>query len=69
MLYMCATSLFRSNGSMRQWIEAMKRRGVAKAKIVGAVMRKLLLIARALMMNNGEYDESKIGIQGEKVLA
>lgn len=68
-LYMCATSLFRARGAMRQWIEAMKRRGVDKAQIVGAVMRKLLLIARALMMNNGVYDESKIGIQGEKVVA
>jgi len=28
--------------------------------VIGILMRKLLLIARAVMKNNGVYDESKI---------
>lgn len=68
-LYMGATSLFCSKGAMREWIELRRARGMDKAKILGALMRKLLLIARALMINNGRYEESKIGVRSEKILA
>jgi len=62
-LYMCATSLFRSKGPMRAWIEGKLAEGHEKMVIEAMVMRKLLLIARAVMVNGGHYDPSKIGCQ------
>ena len=62
-------SLFHSKGAMCEWIEERRARGIKEAKILGAVMRKLPLIARALMKNNGLYEESKIGVHREKILA
>lgn len=59
-LYMCATSLFHSKGPMRDYIEAMRRRGINDSCIRGAVMRKLLLIARAVVKNDGRYLPEKI---------
>jgi len=59
-LYMCATSLFRSKGPLRDRIEAMRAQGIKDMVIIGVMMRKLLLIARAVAMNNGVYEPSKI---------
>jgi len=63
-LYMCATSLFRSKGALRAHIDRLQRRGMSDMTIEGAVMRKLLLIARAVVRNGGIYDETKISRQG-----
>jgi len=60
-LYMGATSLFRSKGVMRVWIEDHLRNGQEKMAVEVRVMRKLLLVARAVMVNGGHYDPSKIG--------
>jgi len=48
-LYNCAESLFRSAGPLRRYIDRLRERGKNNMQIIGAVMRKLLLIARAVV--------------------
>jgi transposase len=60
-LYMSATSLYRSKGAFRAWIDQREAAGWKKMKIITALMRKLLLVARAVVVNDGHYDESLIG--------
>lgn len=55
-LYMAATALFRSNGPFRQWIDRKLKAGVKRMHIIGALMRKLLLVGRAVMKNGGVYN-------------
>lgn len=62
-LYMCATSLFYSKGPMRAWIEVRLQKGLAPMVVVTMVMRKLLTIARAMMVAGGHFDPSLIGKQ------
>jgi transposase len=61
-LYMGATSLFKSKGSMKDLIDNFGTQGMTDNCIIGIIMRKLLLVARAVMKNNGKYDENKIGV-------
>lgn len=58
-LYMAACSLFRAKGPWPACIERLSRQGLNKMQITGVLMRKLLLIARAVAIT-GVYDESKI---------
>lgn len=67
-LYMAATSLLRSNGPWRAYIDAMKARTKSPMQIIGALMRKLLLVARAVMIRGGKYEPDQIG-RAQKVLA
>ena len=60
MLHMAARSLFCSKGPLRDHIEHLKSRGMSKACILGVMMRKLLLLARAVVRNGGVYDPDKI---------
>ena len=62
-LYMAATSLFHSKGPLRMWIEQLRAQGREKMHVAMIVMRKLLLVARAVMLNGGHYDPSKICCQ------
>jgi transposase len=62
-LYMGATSLFASTGPMREWIQIRLAQGQPKMAVEAMAMRKLLLIARAVMINGGHYDPAKIGWQ------
>jgi len=59
-LYMGATSILRSKGPLRDFAECHRARGLSDMAVIGILMRKLLLVARAVMKNNGVYDESKI---------
>jgi transposase len=59
-LYMAATSLFHSKGPTRVWIEQLCAQGREKMQVEVIVMRKLLLVARAVMLNDGHYEPSKI---------
>jgi transposase len=59
-LYMGATSLTRSKGPMRLYIESLRAQGMSDPCILGVLMRKLLLIARAVMLQDGHYDPAKI---------
>lgn len=68
-LYMAATSLFNSKGEMRRWIEGQLAKGHEKMVVEVMVMRKLLLVARAVMINGGHYEPSKIGCQEGCVMA
>ena len=60
-LYMAATSLFNSGGPWKPYIEKMKARAKSPMQIIGALMRKLLLVARAVMIQGGKYDPTQIG--------
>lgn len=60
-LYMASTSLFHSNGPLRDQIDRYQTQGLAKMVIIGIMMRKLLLIARAVVRNNGVYEPLRIG--------
>jgi len=59
-LYMAAMSLLRSKGRLRELIERHRAEGKPDMVIIGIMMRKLLLIARAVVRNNGVYDPSRI---------
>jgi transposase len=59
-LYMCATSLFHSKGALRTWIEQQLVRGRKPMIALTMVMRKLLLVARAVMLAGGHFDASLI---------
>ena len=59
-LYMCATSLFSSKGPWAVVIERWRERGMCEMKIIGILMRRLLLVARAVMLADGEYDPQKV---------
>ena len=59
-LHMGARSLFRSKGPLREHIEWHLSHGKTKACVLGIMMRKLLLIARAVMVNGGVYDPAQI---------
>jgi len=60
MLHLAARSLFRSKGPFRDHIEHLKARGLSPACITGIMMRKLLLVARAVVRNGGQYDPSMV---------
>jgi transposase len=62
-LYMAATSLFSSKGPMASWMQGQLAKGHAKMAVAVMTMRKLLLIARAVMVGGGAYDPAKIGMQ------
>jgi len=57
-LYMCATSLFRKKGRMRPWIQSHLDKGRPPMVVATMVMRKLLLVARAVMLAGGHFDPS-----------
>ena len=59
-LHLAARSLFRSKGPLRDHIEYLQARGMSKASITGVMMRKLLVVARAVVRNDGLYDPGKI---------
>jgi transposase len=60
-LYMAATSVFQSKGALREYAERCLARGMKKAQTIGALMRKLLLIARAVVCARGKYRPELIG--------
>ena len=60
-LYMAATSLFNSKGALRLYIDENIEKGHKKMQIIGALMRKLLLIARAVVKADGQYRPEMIG--------
>jgi transposase len=62
-LYMAATSVWNSKGALRQYADRLEKRGMKRIQINMALMRKLLLICRAVAINGGLYDESLI-LQG-----
>ena len=59
-LYMAATSVWSSKGELRKYAHRLEERGMERMAINMALMRKLLLICRAVMMNDGNYNESLI---------
>ena len=64
MPHLAARSLFRSKGPSRDHIEWLKRRGLSNhACTLGIRMRKLLLVARAVVRNGGVYAPQKLRSQ------
>ena len=62
-LYMAATSVFNSKGALREYVERRLTAGQKKMQIIGALMRKLLLIARAVVCAGGKHCPEMIGRQ------
>jgi transposase len=60
-LYMGATSLFRPTSALWGWIREKLDQGRAPMVVEAMVMRKILLVARAVMVAGGHYDPSMIG--------
>jgi transposase len=60
-LYMCAVSLLHSPGPYDVFINRLRKAGKTEMCIIGALMRKILTVARAVMKQGGVYDEHRIG--------
>lgn len=60
-LYLCAISLYHNPGPYEVFINRLKREGKEKMCIIGALMRKLLTVARTVIVQGGYYDEHRIG--------
>ena len=54
-LFMAALSLFSSQSPFHDQIDDLQARGLAKKCIIGILMRKLLLVGRAVVKNGGDY--------------
>jgi len=55
-LYMCAMSAKRHDPRMRKFAQDLQARGKQPMEAIGAVMRKLLLTIRAVVVNETDYD-------------
>lgn len=55
-LYLCAMSARVHNPQMKRFYERLRKNGKAPMSALGAVMRKLLLIVRSLLIHNTNYD-------------
>lgn len=68
-LYMCATSLLRTRGPMRDLADKHLEAKRPKMVVLGILMRRLLLVARAVMKNGGVYEPDKILAQIRRATA
>jgi transposase len=55
-LYMCAMSAIRSNPHIKRFAERLRKNGKEPMSVLGAVMRKLLLLAHAVVVTETDYD-------------
>lgn len=55
-LYLCAMSARVHNPQMRRFYERLRKNGKAPMAALGAIMRKLLIIVRSLLVHNSYYD-------------
>lgn len=60
-LYMAALSIFRRSGPLGDHAKRLVDRGLSKMAAIGALMRKLLLIARAVIRSRRPYDSALVG--------
>jgi len=58
-LYVCAMSAIQWNPQMRQLYRRLTKNGKAPMAALGAVMRKLLLLARSLLVHNTFYEPDR----------
>lgn len=55
-LYMCAMAAQKHNPHLKQFAERLKKNGKEPMEILGAIMRKLLLMVRAVVISGKAYD-------------
>ena len=55
-LYMCAMNAQRHNPHLHQYAERLADNGKTPMQILGAIMRKLLLLVRAVVVSGEAYD-------------
>lgn len=55
-LYMCAMSARRFNPHLKKFADRLEKNGKVPMQIIGAIMRKLLLIVRAVVISGKAYD-------------
>lgn len=60
-LFMAALSQRHRSTALSQFSERLVKRGKAKKSAIGALMRKLLLVARAVVTTGKPYDPTKVG--------
>ena len=60
-LYLGATSLLSREGPLAEWARRLVARGKSKMAAIGAMMRKLLLIARAVIRSRRPFDPALVG--------
>jgi transposase len=58
-LFMAALGLKAKGGCLKAWAQALEEKGKTKMCTVGALMRKLLLIARAVLCKNEDFSAEK----------
>ena len=67
-LYMGALAIMHHPRCYEPFITRLRNKGKGDMSIIGALMKKMVLVAHAVMKNGGVYDESKIGTQkNEKI--
>lgn len=57
-LFLCAMSARVHNPQMKRFYERLRQNGKAPMAALGAIMRKLLLIVRSLLIQNVDYDRN-----------
>ena len=55
-LYMCAMSARKYNPHMKKFADRLEKNGKEPMQILGAIMRKLLLLVRAVVISGKAYD-------------
>ena len=55
LLYLAAMASLRTEGPMKAVFESLVARGKARKSALGAVMRRLLLLMRALLVHEADY--------------
>lgn len=55
-LYMCAMSAIQANANLRQFAKRLEENRKEPMQVIAAVMRKLLLLVRAVVVSETDYD-------------
>ncbi|MDX1971234.1 MAG: IS110 family transposase [Candidatus Sumerlaeia bacterium] len=55
-LYLGATSLLKHETKFTPWLKQLEERGKKKMQCIGALMRKILMLARAVICSGKDYD-------------
>ena len=55
-LYMCAMSAQRNDPTLKRYADRLEKNGKTPMQILGAIMRKLLLLVRAVVISGEAYD-------------
>lgn len=63
MLYMGALSAIRDNGPFARTYQHLLDEGKAPMSALGAIMRKLLVVCRGVLVNQADYDPERVSVR------